>query len=192
MPSSMIVTPRGVIRYPSLCQPDRRFVPEGVFKTDLILDEGDAAPLQKRLQAILDAYISGEGVPLKGPKAVELVCPWSPEYEDDDETETGRVIFKFKQNAVIKTRAGDTFEKRILLFDAKTQPIETLNVGSGTEAKVRFEPYCWGPTSRKVGISLRLNAVQVLKLVEYNGGEDATGFDEEAGYEAASFDTEDY
>ena len=56
-----------------------------------------------------------------------------------------------------------------------------VNVWSGSKIKVNslLYPY-FAPIG--AGISLKLNAVQVLDLVQGNGGNEGFGFEEEDGY----------
>jgi hypothetical protein len=57
-------------------------------------------------------------------------------------------------------------------------------IGNGSRVKVAFEPFPYiMQSTKKVGVSLRLKAVQVIDLVEY-GNSAASVFDEEDGYVA--------
>jgi hypothetical protein len=58
-----------------------------------------------------------------------------------------------------------------------------FKVGNGSVVKVAFEPIKYFVASSKTaGVSLRLRAVQIIKLVEFNGG-GGDFFEEEEGYE---------
>jgi hypothetical protein len=63
---------------------------------------------------------------------------------------------------------------------------EEIAVGNGSDVKVAFEPMPYMVAgTKKVGVSLRLKAVQVIDLVEY--GSPATSvFDEEDGFTASA------
>ena len=109
-----------------------------------------------------------------------------------EESEDGKhLVFKFKQNKIIKRKDGTTSEVKIPLFDAKGKPItEAIKLGNGSVCRISFTvaPY-YNATNKGVGLSLRLVAVQVIELVEYSAGNaESYGFDEEEGYEAKDAD----
>ena len=73
------------------------------------------------------------------------------------------------------------------LFDARGKRIEDI-VFSGSKIKVSFSvrPYLV-ESSKSIGVSLDLNAVQVIELAEGGAAEAGDyGFAEEDGYEAES------
>jgi hypothetical protein len=100
-------------------------------------------------------------------KLAKANMPFSPEV-DDQGNETGNIVFKFKSKRQPK------------LYDAKGKVItKNLQVASGTVAKVAtaINPYA---TGINVGVSLYLNDVQIIELVEYGKG---SLFGQEDGFE---------
>ena len=83
------------------------------------------------------------------------------------------------------------------LYDAKGKPITSdVNVGNGSTIKVAFEPVPYTMASTKqVSLSLRMKAVQIIDLQEFEGsGASAKtyGFgEEENGYEAPTKEEND-
>ena len=155
------VSPKGVLSWPYIGKPDTRYNPEGVYKTSLIVAAEAAEPLMNMCK---ESFLSEYGQA----KLAKANMPFAPELDDQGQ-ETGNVIFKFKSKRSPK------------LYDAKGKAInKVLQVSSGTVAKVAtaINPYA---TGINVGVSLYLNDVQIIDLVEYGG---APKFGEEDGYEA--------
>lgn len=175
------VTPKGEALYAKVLTPDTKFDPDGVYKIDLFVDRDEAQDLINKLEVIRDDYLENsdiiKAVREKNPKARINVAEV---YEEDEE---GRAHFKFKQKAKITTKTGQTYDKKVAIFDSKVKPIK-VEIGNGSTVKVSFsaQPYYMAST-KTVGLSLKLIAVQVLNLVEF-GQDDSAGFEAEEGYEA--------
>ena len=99
----------------------------------------------------------------------------------------GEIAFKFKTKSVIVSKATkEEFKRTVPVFDAKLKPL-MVPIGNGSLVRVKFSI---GPkfiSGTNYGVTLYLDSVQVLRLVEYgaNAGSDAAkGFAVEDGYEA--------
>jgi len=178
------VTPAGKALWPRLNSPSTKFDEDGVYETQLILSPEDAADLIERCDTEAEEgwkkAIEDESKPAK--KAALKKYNYNPPYKDDVDSEgneTGNVVFKFKTKAVNK----DGSSKKIPLVDARKNAVTEI-VGGGSTIKVAFasRPYQM-PSSKTYGLTLYLNAVQVLDLVAPGGG-GVDAFDEEDGYEA--------
>lgn len=196
-----VTTPAGKALYPRLTKPDTKFNADGEFKVDLLLPQDDAAPLIEKIDAMIAEAHKKAIEEAKTPaakkkiKAYNVQTPYE-EHVDEDGNETGEIKFKFKQKAKITGKDGDPIKMRVAIFDAKLKPIKgDLMAGSGSVMKVSFEmvPYCIAG-QKAVGVTLRLKAVQILELVEYGGGDDASafGFGEEDGFEDSGDGSEDF
>ena len=179
------VSPKGIAMYPWVITADTAFVKEGVYHIQLECSQDDpkTTELVEKLTVILDK----EHETLSKEKNKKLnKIPFFDESEDGK-----HLVFKFKQNKIIKRKDGTTSEVKIPLFDAKGKPItESIKLGNGSVCRVSFTvaPY-FNATNKGVGLSLRLVAVQVIDLVEYSAGNaESYGFDEEEGYEAKDAD----
>ena len=107
--------------------------------------------------------------------------PGEEEYTKDGNP-TGRIKFTFKSSAFFERRDGTTVQRKIPIFDSMAQGVELKeDPGNGTVAKISFScsPYFVDGTGVG-GLTLWLNAVQILKLVNY-GARSAQdyGFDAE-------------
>ena len=180
------VSPKGIAMYPWVLTADTAFVKEGVYHIQLECPQDDpkTTELVEKLTVILDK----EHDALSKEKKKKLnKIPFFEESEDGK-----HLVFKFKQNKIIKRKDGTTSEVKIPLFDAKGKPItEAIKLGNGSVCRISFTvaPY-YNATNKGVGLSLRLVAVQVIELVEYSAGNaESYGFDEEEeGYEAKDAD----
>ena len=85
--------------------------------------------------------------------------------------------FKANVKRNVMNRKGEK-NTPVTIVDSNKQPIpEGTTVGNGTIANLKLFSYDWS-VGGKSGTSAMLSAVQVMKLVEYNGG-DTTDFDVE-------------
>lgn len=165
MADKYFVSPKGVAGYTWLTKADTKFNPEGVFKTDLTVSEKAAAPF---IEAIKEAYVEELGT--KKLAAAKL------SYKTNED---GTVTFKFKT------------KKKPKLVDSKGLPItKDINVGAGSELKIKGALNAYN-TGANHGVSLYINEVMVVKLVEFGGGASGGWGDaEEGGFEFKDDGTE--
>ena len=193
------LTPAGIARYPRLTTPDTKFKKEfGEYKITLLLDAEKAEPLTDLVdKAMTESFKEAVAAEkdLKKKKAIKPAAdkPYK-NVTDDEGNETGQVQFNFKMGAGgISAKTKLPWSRRPNLFDSKGKPLDPTkaNIGGGSLVKVAFELFPFYTPLVGAGVSLRLTAVQVLKLVEYNG-RDAKSFgfgEEEGGYEASEEST---
>ena len=174
---------KGKSLWTKVFEPDTRFVPEGEYSTQVVVPEAEAADVCEQLEALAKAKFDEAVKDNPKLKNVLSMRPVSePEY-DDNGNETGNVVFKTKLKARIKSRSGETYSQSVSVVDAKKTPMDgSQMVGNGSTIKVAVEPVPYVMQSTKqVGVSLRLKALQVLSLVEY-GAPSTDIFDEEDGF----------
>lgn len=197
-----ITTPRGMLVYPHLVEPDTKFVkPHGEYHTKFAVEANskEAAQLVDKLDSILQAYIDenpDELPPAKLKKAMR--ADLYEEEVDAEGEETGRILFKFKLKAVVETKKK-TWEQKPRLFDANAKPCGAdVNPWTGTEGKISAEVFPYYMESTKMfGLSLRVLAVQILQLVSGSGASATDfgfgteeGFTDESTAQAAGFEPE--
>lgn len=193
-----LTTPAGVAKYPYLSNPDTQFNAQGEFKTTLLLDPNEYADFLAELDALADkAVVSAvESLEKQGKKAhakqVQRQEPYREEYDSEGEP-TGLVEVRFKSKAKITTRDGREMDLRPSLFDALGKPIDPKDVViyGGSVIKVNFTPRAYYVSATKLaGVTLQLNAVQVIELVTGGSGGSASsfGFDTvEDGFDITEF-----
>lgn len=175
------VTPAGKSLFAIVHTPDTHFDADGIYQVSLLLNREEASGLIDTLDKLLDEYVATDTKiqDLVFKKKVRLSK--QPFFTVDEET--GDLKFKFKQRAKIPTKSGKILEKKIAVYDSALNPTKVL-IGNGSIIKVSFtvSPY-YLATTKSVGLSLRLSAVQILKLIEYTGEVDY-GFTNEANQDA--------
>lgn len=190
-----ITTPAGIARYPWLNTPDTKWVKTGQYKTDLILTEEqldeplkvknaeyDGMSLREILEKVRDDRFDEEYAKAKPAvqKKLSKADPFHVE-EDDDGEETGRYFIRAKLKALVKTETVE-FEQAPRLVDAKKQEL-TENIYGGSIIKLNIEVVSYySAKDKEVGVTLRVKAVQVLEMAEYEAEDD---FDEEEGFESS-------
>ena len=194
--AKILRTESGVAVYPWLAKgkPDTRFDADGFYKVDLDLPNNvSTQELIDNLQEIQDTCADEIRSKMPAVKAKKLKLADMP-FEESEDGKTVR--FKFKMKAKVKTKKGKTFTQHPAVFDAQGNPmlnkvidsegnevLETVDIRGGTVMRVAFEPIPYENPLLGVGVSFRLKAVQISKLVQ--GGEQtasAYGFDEVEGH----------
>ena len=160
--------------YPHLTKPDVRFNEYGEYKVTLKIGKQDASAMVKLFdQACEDSLASAEKE-AKGKKIKAAPRPYKIEGDN--------VFFKFKMRASGKNKkTNEMFTQRPSLFDAKKNPIPaSQSIWGGSLMKVAYQLIPYHTPMLGAGVSARLKAVQVLKLVE---GQSQNIFKEEDGFE---------
>ena len=172
------VSPLGVAVYPYLHKPDTKFNPDGDYKTTLRIAKADAKDIIKLIDEAIVA--STNHVKKNGSKSVKTA---NPPYKTD---ENGDYLINFKLKAKVNNKkTGNSWTQKPALFDATGKPIakDTI-VWGGSEMKVSYELVPYHTTLVGAGVSLRLKAAQILKLVSGEGAAASSyGFAKEEGFE---------
>jgi len=181
-----IMVLEGTAQWAKVLEPDTKWNPLGDYTINLQMTQEEAAPMCERLEELVQETFKKaikEKPPLKNSLTTQPVS--STVYDKDTGDDTGIEEFKFKLKAKVQRKDGSYYEQKPAVLDAKKQPLpEGMLIGNGSRVKVAFEPFPYVmQATKKVGVSLRLKAVQVLDLVEY-GNNSTSVFDEEDGFVA--------
>lgn len=204
-------SPRGTFVWPELVKPgygtDKFPKPDGIYKVTLRLDDEGNAKLQAMLaktleQAKAEAEEAFAALPVANRKKlgeIKLADVGNPEYDRDTEEPTGNTLVRFTMKASGDRKrngqpTGERWERKPFLFDARGTPIKNPPaIWSGTEGCISFEavPYFVAGTG-VYGLSLRLQAAQIIVLRSGGGSADAGAYgfgaaDDEDGYEAGAY-----
>lgn len=178
MPRELIVSPRGEAQWAKVLGEPTAFEDNPkAWSVSLVLDPSDPETIAftERLEKCFEEF--------HGPKArvSRNGWPFGEQTTKDDkgrQVPTGKIEFRFKRKEM--TAKGHVKDAPIVVDSKKNLwPQETL-IGNGSKIKVAFSPWGWEMAGAK-GMSLELEQVQVLELVEY-AGRDADPFAEEDGY----------
>lgn len=162
-----ITTPLGTAKWPWLTKADTKFDANGVFKTDLLLSSSDTKSIASQIKSFYEKHYPNSTGKMPYKKDV-----------DDTGKETGNYIFKFKT------------KNKPALFDASGKPMKDVNVFGGSKIKISATAAPYSAAGNK-GVTLYLNAVQVIELVTGDTGSSTSfGFNAEDGYTHEAGETE--
>lgn len=177
MGSAYKQSPIGIARHAWVNKPDTKYNADGLYHTKLVLEGDEAEAFKKEIDAEVDRAFEEEvEVNKLTPAAAKKWTKYYP-YEvevDDQGAETGKVIFMFKQNAVIKLKDGGVKNFQLGIRDSKNAAI-TDNVFGGATIRTLYKPRNVKlATQKQFGVRLDFSMVQLLKQAPMSGG----GFDE--------------
>ncbi len=188
-----IVTPVGTAVYPKINEPDTKFNALGTYSCKLRLSAEDSGPLINQLDEMVNTFLESEKAELmkgdgKAKAKAKALKKTSAPYKaavNDDGDETGEYEFNFKMAARVVKEGKPERVMKPDVFDAKGKklsPAPAIWGGSLLSVAGEATPF---NTAIGVGISLRMNAVQIIEL-RTGGAQDAAGygFGAQEGYEA--------
>lgn len=182
-----LTTARGIAVFPQLNTPSTRFDANGVFECRLRYAADDAFinTLREKAQKVIDAkfdevvkQLNDEGKAGVAAKVTKLPAPVTVEEDQATGDETGFVTIKAKKTASgISKKTGKKWTSKPDIFDARGNLLKNPPaIGGGSEMKMNVELFgYYNAKDKQVGCSVRLNGVQVIKLVQY-GARDAGGY----------------
>lgn len=92
------------------------------------------------------------------------------------EDKNGNLLFKFKKvHEFIDKKTKEVIQTTVPIYDKYGQPAD-YDIGNGSEVVVAFTPRAYHMNKNNNGLSLRLDAVQVLELKTRAMGADFFGF----------------
>ena len=176
--------PAGTAKFPHLNTPDTKYDEDGVYKVDIVMDSGSSEA--QELIALIDNYVDEAVEEKKGelkPAAAKKLESHTPYFmeEDDEGEQTGRVVFRFKANYQFKDqKTGNIIYRTITMFDAKGgKPLKNppfVRGGSVLKIASKISNPWYNPQTKSAGVTLYIQAVQILELGQGGGGGDASGF----------------
>jgi hypothetical protein len=183
-----IVTPVGVSQFCWLNVPDTKFDETGHYKTNLIVNAKEGQAIVKSINEEVKKAVTIGAEKANGKEVKKANLPFEEEYIEGKPT--GNIIFKFKTKAKIITKDGKVIPNKVAIFDSQGKPMTDISIWSGSQMKVSAELIPYFTAMAGAGVSLRLRAVQITKLVEGGNANSAGhGFDKvEDGYVAPEVD----
>lgn len=190
------ITPQGEASYPHLVEPQTKYNEDGLYDVTMYFDEQSGGRL---IETLSEAYNKA------CEEAKARYEEQKPQYKkdnpkinfeqfyreevDDNGFSTGRIFVKLKKKAKIKTKDGKILQTKVAVFDRYNQPmseevVKKASSGSIMKCAFKVSPY-FVPAGAKAGISLQLDAVQIIEAKEWTGKKSA------ADYGFQSFEDED-
>lgn len=181
----IITSPAGIAKFPRLTTPDTKFNKFGDYKVTLVFEDeakgvSDFRTRIEKAEAAAHAAAKKTLKPGKKAKIADSII--KPHIDDEGNEVEGKFEVNFKSRAAGVREDGSKWERRVPVFDAAKKPVKA-NVGGGSVLKVAAEINDYNSPTLGAGISLRLEAVQVIELKQFSGGRNADeyGFGEEEG-----------
>ncbi|AIA83128.1 Gp2.5-like ssDNA binding protein and ssDNA annealing protein [Podophage Lau218] len=173
------LTPTGTAMWASIIEPNKKFNADGVYMIDIQFDLETIDVVKKMLEKQRDDFLEVclEDGTIKGAKANKVVvADVLRETEDKDGNLTGGVYIKAKQY----TKTWDGKPQKVTIVDASGRVLQNFKklVGNGSQVRAKLypKPYYMASTNT-VGISLRINAVQIIDLIEFSSNGQGSDFE---------------
>jgi hypothetical protein len=174
-------TPVGVAVYPRLNEPDYKFDPAGIFSVTLRVPAEAGQELKNTLDAKLDEWHIDQMKTRRKPNLKRAPLTVKAAI-DEDGNETGEWDFKFSMKHDVTTQTGKNWVQRPKLYDGQGKGFVGPVIGGGSKLVINFVPAPYFTPTMGCGLKLRLNAVQVVELVEYKkASAESLGFDNHTG-----------
>ena len=156
-------SPKGETVYPWLSQPDTQFNSDGVYHTKLLVSGDKAQETISVINNIIAQEIAKQHQ--LTPNDIKPVnrAPLPYKILEDD-----RVEFNFKMKASgINSMTKQPFTQSPRIVDNQLNDFpKDKNIFGGSICKINYEPIGYNVAGTGIGCTLRLKAVQVMKLVE--------------------------
>lgn len=168
-----IKTPRGEAWYPCLNRTNTWKGADTGKYTCKIVFTGESLEEMKNIinDALVEAY---------GPKKAAAV--WTSD-KPPIRTKDGKSYVNFSTKAT----AQDGSPRKVAIWDAKGRSVEReLNIGSGSTIKIAGSMSLF--PAKDPGVAFYLNAVQVIKLVQFTGGASFEAEEDPDAFDADEFD----
>jgi len=182
-----IIKFKGTAKFCFVNEPSKKFKPEfGEYICDTVVTDEVAEKVKAQLRSVYEQELK-EKTELEGKELKKAELPFV-------ESEGGTLI-KTKLKGGVRAKDGKIYNFTVALFDAACNPLpEDVQVWGGSKVIVTIRPNFWYTASLGFGVTLELQAVQVLELA--NGGQsakaaEAFGLTSEEGYIANGGETLD-
>jgi len=185
-----IIKLKGTAKYCHLNEPNKRFNAEfGVWSCDLVVSSEQAEVLKQAIRPLYEEELQKVQDANPGKEIKQAQKPF-------DEQSDGTSLVRIKRKGGGRRADGTTYTlSSPALYDSAGKPLpEDVQIWGGSKMNVAFRPNFWYIPALGFGVSLDLEAVQVIELA--NGGvsnvaAEAFGFTEEEGFVANGGETLD-
>lgn len=171
------LTPPGEAVWPSIHKADDKFNPDGTYSTKLRYDPQDPEILSfiEELSAFRDEAFALDISENPGKKNYTPTPIFTDEL-DKEGNPTGFILINTKMKAVIfSKKKSQEFIMTPNVYDADGTVLNPCpSIGNGSKLQVRGKAVYYAmPTTKMYGLSLRMEDVKILELVEYAGSSKA-------------------
>jgi len=185
-----IIKLKGTAKFCHLNEPNKKFNAEfGVWSCDLVVSSEQAEVLKQAIRPLYEEELQKVQDANPGKEIKQAQKPF-------DEQSDGTSLVRIKRKGGGRRADGTTYTlSSPALYDSAGKPLpEDVQIWGGSKMNVAFRPNFWYIPALGFGVSLDLEAVQVIELA--NGGvsnvaAEAFGFTEEEGFVANGGETLD-
>lgn len=199
-----LISPKGIAVFPHLTKPDTKFAQGGAghYTVRLRFTQHEVQPFLDKLDKYVDdafakAVEANDGKTFKivKGKKTELVRkePYTILLDDNTGDPTGDVEVMFKMKAEYKDKNGVVRKLKPTLVDGRGNEVKkAISIFGGSILKVDATPVPYDSTVG-IGLTMYMNAVQIIKLQTGSSGGHNFEADDEAEYEydGHGFDSDD-
>lgn len=184
-------SPQGEAIHPWINKPDTKYNAEGLFHVDLAVSgqEGQDMMEEVRLEsdAAFERIVAEKELKPAEAKKWSTYYPYTVE-EDEEGKPTGRVIFKFKQNAKIRQPDGAMKKFIMGIRDSADKALKDVNIFPGAILRAMWKARAVTMSGTKqIGVRLDFSMVQVIAQADNRRGFGAV----EGGFTQGEPDTND-
>lgn len=193
-----ITTPAGTAVFPKLNQPDTKFNEDGVYTLPIRFNLSDTTSTfqvdgkthQGGVPAFI-AFVEDHVAKLDAGSKNGVKNPFFKQATDEHGNETGEVLARFDMKAIVRPKGKESWTQKPKAFDGGGKPLQlegehAVKVGSGSTVKASAQLVPYDTAQAGVGFTRRLQAAQIIHLVEGGGTAESYGFEVvEDGFTAA-------
>lgn len=209
MAKKPLITPKGVLVWPHVEVPTFKYqsTTDKEYTTKILIDGDDAVEFNAMLDELVEESYAEAKEELedalkkakkskkdkdinKAQKALDSLEKKAPYAinTDDDDNPTGQFIYTVKNNASGKRKDGSIWEFKPSVYLADGSRLnKPVGIGGGSTARLSFlaNPYFVQGTA---GISLKLQATQLIQLEKFGGSNPFDAVEDEDAYEFSEED----
>ena len=181
-----IITPKCELTgFCSIFEPSTKFNKKGVYTANVILDKEQAQKIYNTIKEVrtiqFKEFKKGKNDVVSDITAVKPLTKVDEKTGEEIPDKDGRYILKANASAGIEE---DKIGFKVAVFDAKGNPVNNCRLGAGSTVRLKLNLSGYS-VAGKVGVSVKLAAVQIIDLVEYQvtAANAFEGFEVEEGYE---------
>ncbi len=174
---SNLVTPAGTVQYAYIKNEeiihhsDGRVIPTGKYSITVSFTDEQSQKFLEAIDKVWSEFIekNGEG------KEFNLTKYVTPTKEFD-----GKKFFVFKKSvSVISKETNQPVKLYVPIFDSENKNCtkSVASIGRHSQVKIAYSYYPFYMSANNYGVSLRLNALQIVKLVPITSNGGKYGFD---------------
>ncbi len=180
--SAQITTPKVRVVWANLAQPNTKFDADGVYDVTVSIPDSEMTEVKAKIdQCLAKAEAEYKALYKKKPN-IAVNLPYKRELDKDTGEELPSWQLKVKLPAKTTVNGAIT-DRKPTIVDSQLKPMGANKpIGKGSIVRVNFYIYPYYVPAVGLGVSAKLQAVQVIEFQAQNGGNPLRGFNAEDGF----------